>query len=306
MTEIAVQFGRDQNLVGVISEPQEEIKAALIWLNAGMIHHVGPNRIYVKVARRLIDSNFLSLRFDLSATGDSFMGPNDMGYFEQAICDIEDAVEYIQNNYKKIDKIILVGFCASTTYAIKIANQYSDIVKGLVLLNPNSEVLDRYLIRCNLLNLNYWKKTIMRKGRTKTETKAMINGLVLGKEVSEVSLDELRAQIEEHGVTQLSELQSLVNSKIQTLVVCSQLCYSLDHMHMLLKQLHEANPTTGNITARVIPGASHALYVLQDYNYLLGYLEEWLLGNILGTSDKKDKRLPSHRAFGFLKNLNLG
>ena len=56
MTETAVLFGPRQTLVGVLTDPGAPAppdRPAIILLNAGRIHHVGPNRLHVKLARRL-------------------------------------------------------------------------------------------------------------------------------------------------------------------------------------------------------------------------------------------------------------
>ena len=57
MTEEAVLFGTTQSLVGILSQPPREEAPrglpAVILLNAGIVHRVGPNRLYVRMAREL-------------------------------------------------------------------------------------------------------------------------------------------------------------------------------------------------------------------------------------------------------------
>ena len=65
MKEYAVLLGKDRSLVGILTEngdtdisEQKDLTGVLL-LNAGLIHHIGPNRIYVKMARMLASMGFV-------------------------------------------------------------------------------------------------------------------------------------------------------------------------------------------------------------------------------------------------------
>ena len=54
--------------------PRRRAEAGQPWvvlLNAGIIHRIGPNRLYVQLARRLASRGHAVLRFDLAGIGDS-------------------------------------------------------------------------------------------------------------------------------------------------------------------------------------------------------------------------------------------
>ena len=74
MTEEAQLLGKDRDLVGVVTHPADvevdKSSPAFLLLNAGSVHHVGPNRLYVKIARRLASLGFVALRFDFAGVGD--------------------------------------------------------------------------------------------------------------------------------------------------------------------------------------------------------------------------------------------
>ena len=62
------------NLVGVCSRPASGIdtsKPCIIFINAGFLHRVGPNRMNTLLARALAAHGFCSMRMDLSGLGDS-------------------------------------------------------------------------------------------------------------------------------------------------------------------------------------------------------------------------------------------
>ena len=64
MSEEIITFGKTRALVGILHKPvgpapRADLPAVLL-LNAGLLHRVGPNRLYVKIARQLVPSTVLS------------------------------------------------------------------------------------------------------------------------------------------------------------------------------------------------------------------------------------------------------
>lgn len=90
LMEKVYRFGPEESLLGVLTEPETrapenrapenrasvqepaaQATTAVLWLNAGMVHHIGPFGWYVTLGRRLADKGFLSFRIDLSGVGES-------------------------------------------------------------------------------------------------------------------------------------------------------------------------------------------------------------------------------------------
>ena len=75
MTEEVCRFGDRKSLVGIVTLPERpdhgQDLPAIILLNAGLAHRVGPQRLYVKMARHMASQGFAVLRFDFSGIGDS-------------------------------------------------------------------------------------------------------------------------------------------------------------------------------------------------------------------------------------------
>ena len=73
--EEPVLLGKSGSLAGIITDPpahaREASRPAVILLNAGLVHRVGPGRLYVRLSRRLAAHGFVVVRFDLSGIGDS-------------------------------------------------------------------------------------------------------------------------------------------------------------------------------------------------------------------------------------------
>jgi hypothetical protein len=130
-------FGESRNLVGVITQPGPGDGPvpgfAFVLLNAGVIHHVGPNRINVKLARRLADSGFTAMRFDLSGIGDSRASQSTLSFEAQAVADIRAAMDYMQAT-SAVRRFVLVGLCSGADNAY--ASTPDERVYGLVMLEP--------------------------------------------------------------------------------------------------------------------------------------------------------------------------
>src|ERR1044072_1198890 len=69
--------------VGILTHRQKnEERPTIVFFNAGMIHRIGPNRIHVKLARKLSNEGYDVFRFDLGGQGDSIALP---GHTTEAI-----------------------------------------------------------------------------------------------------------------------------------------------------------------------------------------------------------------------------
>jgi len=88
-------------------------------LNAGILHRVGPNRLYVTAARELEQLGFHVLRFDLWGIGDSQGSAKSPagGTFRD---DTETAMEEI-NHLLGINRFILAGICMGAKIALDVA-----------------------------------------------------------------------------------------------------------------------------------------------------------------------------------------
>jgi pimeloyl-ACP methyl ester carboxylesterase len=108
-------FGSHGGLVGVVAEPdridRDARGPAVVFSNVGLNHRVGPNRIYVELARVLAASGFASLRFDLSGFGDSEPRRSNASDADRAIRDTREALDFLEK--KGLKEFVLVGFCSS-------------------------------------------------------------------------------------------------------------------------------------------------------------------------------------------------
>lgn len=124
------------NLVGVVSLPDntERIngKVAIILLNAGLVHHVGPNRMNVDLGRELSEKGFVCLRFDLSGIGDSVSSSGGMAETERNVVDISAAMTYLSSLYG-ISQFVLIGLCTGADNAHRTAVKDSRVAGAVFL-----------------------------------------------------------------------------------------------------------------------------------------------------------------------------
>lgn len=139
--EHVVRLGRDQRLVGVFAEPIEDIddrrRAGVVILNAGAAHRVGPSRLSVMLARRLVALGHPVLRLDLPGLGDSPARPGEpdnVVYAPNALDAVAVAVDWMRAR-PQADGCRLVGLCSGAYHAFKAAVAGLP-VEGIVAINP--------------------------------------------------------------------------------------------------------------------------------------------------------------------------
>jgi pimeloyl-ACP methyl ester carboxylesterase len=139
MKETALLFGRQQSLVGVLTQPDglKTSQPAVILLNAGLIHHVGPNRLYVRLARCLAERGFPVLRFDLAGVGDSGVRVDNLPYEQSITDDARQAMDELAHSYG-VERFIFMGHCSGGGQSF-LTGIEDDRVVGVVLINPQAE-----------------------------------------------------------------------------------------------------------------------------------------------------------------------
>src|SRR5437868_10047186 len=123
MREEAVLFGRKAAMVGVISDPpqaREQNSPAVIFLNAGGLHRVGPSRLYVNMARTLAESGYVVLRFDFSGFDDSESRYDQTPFAKNAITEVHSAMDFLTTT-RGVDRFILIGICSGAEVSFETA-----------------------------------------------------------------------------------------------------------------------------------------------------------------------------------------
>jgi alpha-beta hydrolase superfamily lysophospholipase len=148
-------FGR---LFGVLTEPamEETTDLGAVLLNAGAIRRIGPNRMWVELARRWAARGVPSLRLDLEGLGDSdgddtrFADVAEL-YIPQLVDQVQTAIDVVEA-HGIAQRFVLVGLCSGAYWSFHGALR-DERVDAAFMLNPRTLFWDesqetvRYLRR---------------------------------------------------------------------------------------------------------------------------------------------------------------
>jgi len=109
----------------------------VVLLNGGATNHIGPNRMYVSLARRWAARGYVVLRLDLAGLGDSAtrpLRPDNEVYPSGALDDIAAAIDFLRRRYR-VEDVTLAGLCAGAYHALRAATAGLP-VKCALMINP--------------------------------------------------------------------------------------------------------------------------------------------------------------------------
>jgi pimeloyl-ACP methyl ester carboxylesterase len=298
MKEKTILFGKFKTLVGIVTEPDlpaDPARPAVVLSNAGLIHRIGPNRIYVKLARALAERGYTVLRFDLSGVGDSLPRPDHMPVEEFTIDDVIQAMDTLAATVGS-QHFVLAGHCAGAYHSFRTAVQDAR-VRAVVLMNPDGGEADwvEYDKKRKLARYyeNYYgKKTLLDPQRWKRFFSAQVNYRNVIKNVLQNviwnrlsgAFFRLRRKFQKQQPTQADEmlftveamLRKLPQMNTRALLVYSENSTSLERvrtgMGKELKQLQSA----GKVSLAVIPRADHIFTPLASQACLFETIGQWL------------------------------
>ena len=153
MKERVFTFGTDGILMGVLTEPTPELARpgapVLVVSNVGLNPRVGPQRVWVELARTAAKAGFTTFRFDLNGLGDSLSRRDARGDLERAAIDLSEALDFLQK--RGAAGFVTIGMCSGVDAVHRVATIDPRVV-GAIFLDgytyetPRSKV-NRYLLR---------------------------------------------------------------------------------------------------------------------------------------------------------------
>ncbi len=96
---------------------------AVLFLNAGAVHNIGPNRLYVTLGRHWAARGHLVLRLDNAGIGESKPrpgAPENVVYADRALDDAEAALRYLKRQ-PGITRVDVIGLCSGAYHGFKAA-----------------------------------------------------------------------------------------------------------------------------------------------------------------------------------------
>ncbi len=282
--EHAVQFGAGRRLFGIVTEPVERsvpaYRPALVFLNVGANHRVGPNRMYVAMARDLAAQGFTCFRFDVGGLGDSKIAPGareNRLYSKDSVGDVKSAMTLLRET-RHAARFVLIGLCSGAYLAFHTCVEDPRVV-GQVLINPqtfewkegdtlelstrNSFHSTRYYLR-SLISPVTWKRTLKGEVHVKKVAQVLRQRLVARTSILVKNL-AARVRSQSEPLTEVARaFRTMSDRDVQSLLVFSFMDGGLD---MIEKHLgSEARKMRGraNFRLRIIDGADHTFTPLDS------------------------------------------
>jgi alpha-beta hydrolase superfamily lysophospholipase len=141
--EHALAYDATGRLFGILTQRVEPIgrrgRTALLFLNVGSNHHIGPHRMYVNLSRELAALGFSAFRFDVAGLGDSRAHPGtkeNQLYSRASILDVQQAMTFLGRTIEA-ERFVLFGICSGAYLAFHTAVA-DRRVSGQILVNPQT------------------------------------------------------------------------------------------------------------------------------------------------------------------------
>lgn len=283
MKETIATFGKTRSLVGILTHPENrsnEDLPAVIMLNSGILHRVGPGRLYVKMARALAARGFRVLRFDLSGIGDSRNSDEEGSFDERTADELDQAMNYLGAEFQA-QNFILTGICSGAKIAYDAQCRDSRVV-GAVPINMyrivetadkrlSSAVKNRadarYLLQFSLLNPGSWLKLV--SGRA--DYRGILRKLGL---LARKLFPAARTEYPETPRIK-SDIRSITARDAHLLLIYSVTDPGLDYVRETLGEDPDGWEDSGRFRIEVVR-ANHVFTLPKSQRDLIGLVESWL------------------------------
>lgn len=282
MKEQVVLFGKTKSLVGIMTEPHSASRdgcfPAIIILNAGLLHRIGPNRLHVKIARRMAIAGFCVLRFDLSGIGDSSARNDNLPFEKSSISETQEAMHYL-SSMRGVGKFILVGVCSGANVAFKTACRDHRVV-GVIGINGSYfdsqeiEGLNQYIkssiqgryYRKHLFDCKSWWRVITGKSNLSNIIRFLIT-----------KTKSLRSQNKDVSfeTNPLIKWSSLIERGIDLFLIYSEGSLALDTFRLTLENHLSGLKSFGKLRVEVIKHSDHVFTLLWSQNILMDFIHQW-------------------------------
>lgn len=267
-------------MVGIITDPGAPGgKIGCVILNAGSIHRVGPQRIYVKIARRLAQLGITCVRFDYSGIGDSPTRRDSLPFAEFAVQEARAAMDAMQETLG-IEKFVALGLCWGADNALRVCHEDPRVVGGAI--------IDFYFVP----SLRYWVRLYGRRMFSPRSWGNLLSGKspvlrvgagallqsvrqLLPARAASASPDEVPAKPPREI---LAEVGAAVARGVDLRFVFTCGSGSWDHYQTRFRKGLDALAPSGRVAVDYLPDSDHIFTQLHSQARLLEIVAEWGVG----------------------------
>jgi Serine aminopeptidase, S33 len=260
MKEAAVRAGP---VFGITSEPGTiGSRVGMIFLNAGLVHRVGPFLLYVDLARALSSKGFIAFRIDQSGKGDT---PRRVGLStEQTLfADFDDSVRYLHQSHG-VERVVVLGLCSGADDAVRLAAA-RDQVAGIVLFDGWAKKnLHYYLYRYlpKLLNLRSWRNRFTNWRKSHLDS--------TGESQEHVNVFDFRDWDEDDEM--IAKMKKMLRQNIKILAIYTS---DVDDYYAYQGQLADSIGNHGGLTEQFYKDAKHVYPVAIHRERAIRLVLDW-------------------------------
>lgn len=270
MNEQAVRFGESGSLFGVLTSPETNgstgRRPAVVFLNSGILHRVGPNRMHVTMARDLAKRGHAAFRIDLSGIGDSPPRGGDLSIGERWAIETREAMDFLAQSCGA-NEFVLIGNCSGAGVAFLAATEDPRVV-GTVLINlQGPRTYLRYYARLAFGTLATWRRLLRGSVRYRDLLAS------LSSYVERWRSGEKRAAEEEFDVD--AALRRFGERGVNMLLVFCSWDPSLDFFRGELKAKLHKWIDQERLSVEIIPGMNHDFTLMRGQRHLRKAVADW-------------------------------
>lgn len=273
--ESAELLGRRRSLLAIATVPQGpavEGLPAVVFLNTGIVHRIGHNRMYVTFARMLAERGYVTSRFDASGIGDTPPRTDGTQPVQAFLEDIRTVLDWLQRT-QGVQRVVLMGLCSGADHAVLYAHT-DPRVEGLVLMDPTVRPTARY----------YFHYVLQRIGKLENWFSVMTgrSGLI------DLACRHLRIAVKRESNPEDLVLQDLgfsphlrqcyrraAEMHTRLLTVFTSVSVRQTYQRQVLDAFPEAN-LGGSLRLECFPESDHVFSRARDRTRLYGVVFDWL------------------------------
>lgn len=279
MNEISFSFGSQRHLSATLTLPpgEQPPRMGVVLLNVGIIHRIGPHRFNAKLARALTREGLATLRMDLSGQGDSGTPDEALPYEQQAVADLQAAMDHFQR-ICNIEKFVIAGICSGAYHGLAAALA-DNRVAALWMLDgyayPTARTRwNRYtclLREAPLRNLESWTRKLVKR------TARAIKNVANRSTTHELwDLGHRAPPREVFG----RDIQTLVDRGVAVCFVYSgSMHWYFNYQEQLREAFSEFN-FVDRVQCEYLPQADHIATTLATQQRLIRSMADWLHGTL--------------------------
>jgi pimeloyl-ACP methyl ester carboxylesterase len=235
---------------------------AVILLNAGIVHRVGPNRLHVKLARTLSPTGFVVFRFDFSGTGDSLVRSDNLPFEESAVSETQEAMEHV-SAARGSKRFILLGISSGAMVSYKTACR-DPRVAGAVLINPQTYGQDLWSY---VKARRYWRNAFSDPRRWLRAVTGRAKYRVIGSRLRSLLSNRKKALSAATDIA--AEFRSLIERGVDLRLVYSRGDLGVDFLDVIFGERRRELEARGKLKVEIIENGDHTCTPLKSQQALL-------------------------------------